>query len=61
MTAHYLPIDLPPSREQRVERLQERLADARLAVVTAKTSERLQEVAHEIDAIASLWNQEEHQ
>lgn len=61
MTAHYLPsINLPPlSQERRAERLQERLVAARLAAVTAKTPERLQEVADEIDMIETLWNEED--
>jgi hypothetical protein len=60
VSAHYLPsLDFQPlSQEQRVERLQERLAAARLAAVTAQTPERLQEVADEIDVIASEWNKE---
>lgn len=62
MSARYLPLlDFPArSQEQRVKDLQDRLAAARLAVVTAQTPERLQEAADEIDAIASEWNKERH-
>ncbi|MET4324446.1 hypothetical protein ABIB80_000251 [Bradyrhizobium sp. i1.15.2] len=59
MTARYLPqIDLQPSSHQRrVERLQERLAAAKLAAVTVKTPERLQEVADEIASVELEWKE----
>jgi hypothetical protein len=59
MSAFYLPLDFPSLlQERRVQRLQERLAEAQLAVVTARTEERLQELADEIEAIELAWKEE---
>lgn len=60
MRARELPagITVPLTRGQRIEHLEHRLRAARLDVVTAQAPERLQEIADEIDAIASQWNME---
>lgn len=52
---HYLPFDVTPSpsREQRAQYLRERLAAARIAVVTAQSEQRLLELEYEIDKIAA--------
>lgn len=61
MTAFYLPIDLPPSREDRVQRLRQRLAEAQSELLTGPQDDRVQELADEIEAIEMAWNEEENQ
>jgi hypothetical protein len=59
MTAFYLPFDIPPPREDRVQQLHQRLAEAQSELLTGPNEKRVQELANEIEGIEWAWNNEE--